>query len=183
MSDAPRPDEAAPSPFVGDRAPLPPRADLFTAAVLLAFGLGVLGLAFAMPRFAEQSQTGLTAPGIVPGFYGIVIAGLSVLLGLRAIRRGALHDPVQHAPALGSGDARQLGMAAALGILYAGVMVGTLPFWLASALFVFAFTTAFEWERGPLGRPRRIVEAALLGLCTGLVVSLVFERVFLVRLP
>jgi hypothetical protein len=177
------PGEAAESPFAGDRAPLPPRADLFTAAVLLAFGLGVLGLALNMPSFAEQSHTGLTAPGIVPGFYGIVIALLSVLLGLRAIRRGALHAPAQHAPALTRRDARQLGTATALGVLYAGGLVGTLPFWLASALFVFAFTAAFEWERGPVGRPRRLVEAALLGLCTGVAVMLVFERVFLVRLP
>ena len=183
MSGVPTPEEEAASPFAGDRAPLPPRADLLTAAVLLAFGLGVFGIALNMPTFAEQSHSGLTAPGIVPGFYGLVIAGLSVLLGLRAIRRGALHDPAQHAPALGPGDARQLGTAAALGILYAGVMVGTLPFWLASALFVFAFTTAFEWERGPVGRPRRIIEAALLGLGTGLAVSLIFERLFLVRLP
>jgi len=179
----PTPEEGAASPFAGDRAPLPPRADLYTAAVLLAFGLGVLGLALNMPTFAEQSQSGLTAPGIVPGFHGIVIAGLSVLLGLRAIRRGALSASAQHAPALSRADARQLGMAAALGILYAGVMVGTLPFWMAAALFVFAFTTAFEWDRGPAGRPRRIIEAALLGLGTGLAVTLVFERLFLVRLP
>ena len=179
----PTPEEGAASPFAGDRAPLPPRADLYTAAVLLAFGLGVLGLALNMPTFAEQSQSGLTAPGIVPGFHGIVIAGLSVLLGLRAIRRGALSASAQHAPALSRADARQLGMAAALGILYAGVMVGTLPFWMAAALFVFAFATAFEWDRGPAGRPRRIIEAALLGLGTGLAVTLVFERLFLVRLP
>ena len=81
------------------------------------------------------------------------------------------------------GFTHSLLFAAVLGILYAGVMVGTLPFWMASALFVFAFTAAFEWERGPVGRPRRILEAALLGLGTGLAVSLVFERLFLVRLP
>jgi hypothetical protein len=34
-----------------------------------------------------------------------------------------------------------------------------------------------------VGRPRRILEAALLGLATGLAVTLVFERLFLVRLP
>ena len=173
---------AAESPFSGDRAPLPPRADLYTAAVLFAFGLGVVGFAWNMPTFVEQSHTGLTAPGIVPGFHGAVIALLAVLLGLRAVRRGAFQRGVE-GRALGPGDARRLGIAAALGVLYAGVLVGRAPFWLASALFVFAFTAIFEWERGPQGRPRRLIEAALIGIGTGITVMLVFERVFLVRLP
>jgi hypothetical protein len=181
LTEAAKPEEAA-SPFAGERAPLPPRADLWTAAVLLAFGLGVVALALRMPTFVEQSHTGLTAPGIVPGFHGAVIALLSILLGLRALRRGALRGGA-HGQALAPGDGRRLAIAAALGILYAGVLVGRLPFWLASALFVFAFTTAFEWENGSQGRARRLVEAALLGLGTGLAVMLVFERVFLVRLP
>ena len=136
---------AAGSPFSGDRAPLPPRVDLYTSAVLFAFGLGVVGLAWNMPTFVEQSHTGLTAPGIVPGFHGLVIAILAVLLGLRAVRRGALSRGVE-GRALGPGDARRLGTAALLGVLYAGVLVGRVPFWIASALFVFAFTAIFEWE-------------------------------------
>ncbi|QYU70672.1 tripartite tricarboxylate transporter TctB family protein [Leptolyngbya sp. 15MV] len=175
-------DESAPSPFAGDRAPLPPRADLYTAAVLFCFALAVLAVAWTMPTFVEQSGTGLTAPGIVPGFHATIVAILSLLLGLRAIRRGALRQPGSRR-ALGPGDARSLGTAAALGVLYAGVMVGRLPFWLASAIFVFAFCAAFEWSQGPQGRARRLIEAAALGLGTGLAVMLVFERVFLVRLP
>lgn len=170
------------SPFSGDRAPLPPRADLWTAAVLLAFGLGVVALAWNMPTFVEQSRTGLTAPGIVPGFHGTVIALLAIVLGLRAVRRGALR-PGGPAAGRAAGDGRRLLTAAVLGVLYAGVLVGRLPFWAASALFVFAFTAAFEWERGPAGRLRRLAEAAALGLGTGIVVMLVFERIFLVRLP
>ncbi len=176
------PEQEAESPFSGDRAPLPPRWDLITAAVLLAFGLGVMALAWRMPTFVEQSHTGLTAPGIVPGFHAAVIALLAILLGLRAIRRGALAPQAAHA-APARGDAARLFIAAALGTLYAGVLVGRLPFWMASALFVFAFTAIFEWERGPEGRPRRLAEAALIGLGTGIAVMLVFERIFLVRLP
>ncbi|WP_270939057.1 hypothetical protein, partial [Falsiroseomonas oryzae] len=101
-------EEGAHSPFSGDRAPLPPRADLYTAAVLLAFGLGVVALALRMPTFVEQSHTGLTAPGIVPGFHGAVVAVLAILLGLRAIRRGALRPSHGHARALAPGDGRRL---------------------------------------------------------------------------
>ncbi|WP_203075205.1 tripartite tricarboxylate transporter TctB family protein [Falsiroseomonas ponticola] len=183
MPEPPQAAEAAESPFAGDRAPLPPRVDLYTAAVLLAFGLAVIALSWSMPTFKEQSHSGLTAPGIVPGFHGLVITFLAVLLALRAVRRGALAPSVTQGRALAPGDARQLGTAAFLGVLYAGFMIGTLPFWLAAALFVFAFTAAFEWDAGPIGRARRLVEAAALGIGTGIAVTLVFERVFLVRLP
>jgi hypothetical protein len=76
--------------LAGERVPLSPRADLVTAAVLLAFGLSVVALALRMPTFVEQSGAGLTAPGIVPGFHGTVIALLAPVLGLRAVQRGAL---------------------------------------------------------------------------------------------
>jgi hypothetical protein len=171
----------AASPFDGEKAPASPRADLITAAVLFVLGIAIVAQAWQMPRFLEQSGTGLTAPGIVPGFYGVVIALLSIVLGLRAIRRGgwAVRGAARGSP----GDRRQLATAAVLGVVYAGGMVGRVPFWIASALFVFAFTTAFEWELGPQGRGRRIVEAALIGIGTGVAVMLVFEKLFLLRLP
>ncbi|MBR0648423.1 tripartite tricarboxylate transporter TctB family protein [Roseomonas terrae] len=171
----------AASPFEGEKAPASPRADLVTAAVLCVFGIAVVTQAWQMPRFVEQSGTGLTAPGIVPGFYGVVIALLSIVLGMRAIRRGGW--AVRGAAQGSAADRRQLATAAVLGVVYAGGMVGRVPFWLASALFVFAFTTAFEWELGPQGRLRRVIEAALIGIGTGIGVMLVFEKLFLLRLP
>lgn len=171
----------ADSPFDGEKAPASPRADLVTAAVLFAFGVAIVVQSWQMPRFVEQSGTGLTAPGIVPGFYGVVLALLSAVLGLRAIGRGGW---AAHGAAAGNGaDRRQLATAAALGLIYAGGLVGRLPFWLAAALFVFAFTAAFEWGQGPQGRVRRIIEAALIGLATGVAVTMVFEKLFLLRLP
>jgi hypothetical protein len=170
----------ATSPIDGEKAPASPRADLVTAAVLFTLGIAIVVQAWQMPRFVEQSGTGLTAPGIVPGFHGVVISLLSVILALRAVGRGGW---AARGAAGGASDRRQLTIAAVLGLVYAGVLVGRVPFWLASALFVFAFTMAFEWDLGPRGRVRRIVEAALIGLGTGAAVMLVFERLFLLRLP
>ena len=51
------------------------------------------------------------------------------------------------------------------------------------ALFVFAFVTVFEWDQGPAGRTRRLLEGAAIGLGTGVAVTLVFEKLFLLRLP
>ena len=60
-----------------------------------------------------------------------------------------------------------------------------MPFWLASAIFVTSFIILFEWQPGQPwpARARRIGEAVLLGLATGVAVTLVFEKLFYVRLP
>jgi hypothetical protein len=65
------------------------------------------------------------------------------------------------------------------------VLVGWLPFWLASALFISAFTIIFEWDAtAPTAlRVRRIVTASILGLVVGGAVYLLFQELFLVRLP
>jgi putative tricarboxylic transport membrane protein len=84
----------------------------------------------------------------------------------------------------GTSDLRLAG-AAALGLVFVVGLIGRVPFWLASAIFVAMFTILFEWQSGqswPV-RARRIGEAVLLGLATGVAVSLVFEKVFYVRLP
>lgn len=169
--------EDAASPFEGEKAPPSRRADLITAAVLLVLGLTVVVLALRMPTFVEQSGTGLTAPGIVPGFYGVLLAILAVLLAARTLRRAEVA-----APAAGNDNGR-LALAAGLAILYGGGLIGRLPFWLATALFVFAFVAAFEWPLGPAGRPRRLIEAAAIALGAGWGVTLLFQDLFLVRLP
>jgi hypothetical protein len=140
-----------------------------------------------MPRYADQKGEIYTAPGLVPGFYGTIIVLLSVWLGVRAIRQGALHarakEPIADKPAA-STDLK-LALVAALGLLFIVGLLGRMPFWLSSGMFVAAFTSIFEWQAGqpwPL-RARRIGEAVLLGLATGISVMLVFEKFFYVRLP
>ena len=72
-------------------------------------------------------------------------------------------------------------------LLYAGVLVGHgLPFWLATFVFVAGFIFWFDRERqAALGRTvaKQAALAAVYGACTSAVVTLVFEHVFLVRLP
>lgn len=159
-----------------DDAPVSARADLATAAVLLALGIAIIVEAWGMPRFIAQSGTGLTAPGIVPGFHGTMIVLLAGLLGLRSLRRAG----TAAAPA---SDLGSVALTAGLGLIYAVGLIGRLPFWLAAALFVFTFTACFEWRASAGRRLRRLAEAAVLGLATGGIVTYVFEQLFLVRLP
>jgi putative tricarboxylic transport membrane protein len=168
--------------------PAPPRTDLWIAAVFLVLGVAVAWLAFLMPTFTDQRGEIYTAPGLVPGFYGIVIVLLSLWLGVRAIRQGALGADAGKGVAAERGTRRRdgrLAVAAGLGLFFVAGLIGRVPFWLASAVFVSLFTVVFEWQPGQAWqvRARRIGEAVVIGLATGAAVTLVFEKVFYVRLP
>jgi hypothetical protein len=175
-------------PLLPSEVPLPPRTDLAIAAVFLLLGLSILLLSIQMPSYLGQKGTIYTAPGLVPGFYGIIIAGLSVWLGVRSLGRARqLHaqaPPVavqQHAES----NNLRLAVAVLLCVAFAAGLVGRIPFWAAAALFVMLFIAVFEWSLAEPVRQRlgKLVAAATIGLTTGILVTLVFEKVFLVRLP
>jgi putative tricarboxylic transport membrane protein len=73
----------------------------------------------------------------------------------------------------------------ALCLGYAGLLVGRVPFWLATFGFVLAFVILFEWPlaTAPGARVRRLLIALVYALAVAVAVTLVFQEVFLVRLP
>ena len=167
----------------GDAPATSARTDLILAAVFLAFGAAVVAASAEMPTFTDQGTPIYVAPGLVPGFHGLVIAVLSVLLAARSILRTV------HAEPAATGGSRpslaRVALATMLAVGFAGFMIGRMPFWLAAALFVFAFIMAFEWERG-MARAVLLKNAAIaaaIGSGAGLGISLVFERLFLIHMP
>jgi cation transport ATPase len=167
----------------GDARGLSPRTDLVVAAVFLVFGAAVIVAAFAMPTFTDQGTPLYVAPGVVPGFQGVVLAVLSLVLGARSLLRGALH-----ATSEGGTDAqslRRIAVAAVLAVGFAAGLIGRVPFWLAASVFVFCFVMAFEWDRtaSAASLRRNAAIAAGIGLATGFGITLLFERVFLIRMP
>jgi putative tricarboxylic transport membrane protein len=177
--------EKAPSLLPHER-PLPPRVDLWTGAFFLLLSLVIVSLAVHMPRFAEQKGEIYTAPGLVPGIYGVVIGILSVWLITRSLRRLAAGEAVAEGEAGAEGNSSlRLALAAALGLIFCVGLIGRMPFWAAAALFVTAFIVLFEWRRGDpwSRRATRFATAALQGVITGVAVMLVFEKMFYVRLP
>ena len=105
-------------------------------------------------------------------------------IGRGALKRAAAAPRGERAPREGYSNLR-LALASALCLLYAVVLLGRMPFWLAPAIFVFLFVLLFEWQRGEAlaRRARRIAIAAALGVGTGWAVLYVFRDIFLVRLP
>jgi putative tricarboxylic transport membrane protein len=77
-------------------------------------------------------------------------------------------------------------LATALSLVYTLVLVGHgLPFWLVTAGFVLVFMLLFYVpERRARGETLRgVVLSAVVAIATSAVVTLMFERVFLVRMP
>ncbi|MCZ7566964.1 MAG: tripartite tricarboxylate transporter TctB family protein [Burkholderiales bacterium] len=157
------------------------RADFFSALVLVALGGGALLEALRMPRFEAIGANPYSVPGLVPGVLGAVIAVLGLFLLVRSVRQGGHRRGA--AAAGGDAGGARLWLALVLTLGYAALLVGTLPFALATGLFVFAFIVLFERPESAGRRVRRTLSAAVEALIVAAVVTHVFEEFFYVRLP
>jgi riboflavin transporter FmnP len=155
------------------------KADFVTGLIFVALGVAALVESLRMPRFETLGINPYSVPGLVPGLLGAVIAGLGAALAVRAARRGGWR--VTGFRLAGEANAR-LATAFVLTFGYAAVLVGELPFWLATGLFVFLFITLFEW-RASARKARVLVIAAVEAVLVAAVVTLVFRDLFLVTLP
>jgi hypothetical protein len=164
------------------------RADFVAALVWIALGLAIVAGSLAMDRLERFGAKAYTAPGLVPGILGALIALLGGVLLLRSVRRGAVagfREPWL-LDAGGWGMLARATVAIAITLVYTLVLVGHgLPFWLVTAVFVFAFMLLFDLpERRARGQTTRgVLIAAIVAVATSAVVTLMFERVFLVRMP
>ena len=164
-----------------------PRRDLQGGVAWTALGSAIVVLSWQMDRMTQQGATLHTAPGLWPGIVGTLLAVLGGLLMLRSWRRArrtgwdaAEADATDYAPLPG------FALAAGMFFVYALLLVGRgLPFWLGTALFVTAFVFLFQYaQRKAAGSPvRGLVVALACGVITALVVTLLFEQLFYVRLP
>ena len=158
------------------------RADFFMGLIFLALGLATSYGAWTMDRLAIRRIHPLSAPGLVPGLLGLALSLCAVLLLAGAVRAGG-HRRGDLKP--DQAAALRLGLTLALTLAYPLLLIGILPFWLATALFVFAFIVLFEWptRRGTWARAVGLATALVQAVLIAIVVSYVFETLFLVRLP
>jgi putative tricarboxylic transport membrane protein len=158
-----------------------PRADFLTGLVFTLLGLAVVSASLDMPRFAERNVNPYTIPGRVPGALGAIILVLGVVLFARAALAGGWRLGEARLP--GGPALHRLLLALVLCLAYAAGLVGRVPFWLATFLFVTLFVVLFEWPQGGDRRWRRLAVAVIYGAAISAAVTLVFQYLFLIRLP
>jgi len=149
------------------------KADLVQGAVWALGGGIIVYASWTMERLERHGAALYTAPGLVPGLLGLVLLVLGVVLALRALRTG--EPQPAPSPRMGWGNTPAV-LVLCFG--YAIGLVGHVPFWLATFIFVTAFVAVFEYPSR-----RRMAMAPIYGAATSLIVSYLFEEVFLVRLP
>jgi putative tricarboxylic transport membrane protein len=130
----------------------------------------------------------LSVPGVVPAFLAVVLIISGTVLVIRSVRAGGHRlglsaDKVREV--LAKPGNRRLLITLGLTIGYAGVLIGRIPYQLATGLFIFGFIVLFEWERSltPARYAKLVGVAAVLAAVTAGIVSWSFERLFLVTLP
>jgi hypothetical protein len=165
-----------------------PRADFVTGLVLSLLGVYVGVESWRMPRFEYLKVHPLSVPGLVPGLLGIVLFMFGAILTIRSVQAGGHRLGLSLEGArrvLARPGSQRLLITFLLTIGYAGFLIGRLPYWLATGLFVFVFVVAFEWRRRMTWREywRLGIIAGILSVAITLVVTWVFEYLFLVTLP
>ncbi|WP_127142980.1 tripartite tricarboxylate transporter TctB family protein [Pelagibacterium montanilacus] len=164
-----------------------PYADLIAGTAFLVLGLVIIYLSWTMPRLEMRGIHPATVPGLVPGLLGIALALCGAMLGGKAlVETRKLENGWQDFGSMFAGtEARRFAVAALISLAYALVLLGRVPFWLATGLYVFAFIVAFEvWATNePKPLPKSMLWAAVQAVIVSAVVTVAFERGFLVRLP
>lgn len=155
-------------------------ADTLSGVGWIVFGAIVVVLSLMMDRREHLGATFLTGPGFVPMLLGGALCVLGLVLILRSRRRHVLafFEPPEN---ISNGSVLA---ALALMLVYSIGLIGWMPFWLATVLFITSFVTVFNLPAGNArGTALVVLKAAITGAVATAVIVLVFEEVFLVRLP
>jgi hypothetical protein len=173
------------TPTETDKAPAMIKADLLASLVFIVLSAATLYGSWTMDRLANRRINPMTVPGLVPGLLSAALLVCGIILAVRSLRMPAAGGWSALGTNVTSSAAQRAGVVLVLTLVYSLGLIGLVPFWLATGIFVFAFILVFEtW----LAVPRRPLLQSLpwalgLAVATAAIVTIVFERAFLVRLP
>lgn len=147
------------------------RADRITAIVLIAMGLTMLWAGWTMDRLEFRRIHPSSIPGLLPMILGVGISVCAVFLYLGA------QDSDSPAP---SASWRNMVLTALWSAAFALLMVGNMPFYVATAIYVAGFIILFDTD---MALPKRIIVGCVFGILAAGVIGALFRYAFLVRLP
>jgi hypothetical protein len=144
----------------------------------IALGAAISIGAWRMDRLESLNIEPWSAPGLVPGVLGLglIAFGLGLAVARTESGHGESSDPI---------DWPRLLSVLLLCAVFAVFALGRLPFQIAGALLLFAWITLLGWPSWPTGpaRWRRLGRTLLFAVLASLVISTIFQDLFLVRLP
>jgi len=156
-------------------------ADRLTAILLFLLGLALLAGGYTMDRLEIRQIHPASIPGLVPMILGVLLALCAALLFWSSYKAQERNAEL----VLSGGSWARLGITTVICTFYALGLVGWLPYFWATFVFTTCFTLVFSF---PLEGARRVQVMSLagalaLGFGVALGSSLLFEKLFLVRLP
>jgi hypothetical protein len=153
--------------------------DRFFGAGWFALGAAVLVASWRMDRLEGLHINPWSVPGLLPGLLG----ALMMLFGAALVLRRPSARDSEKTPGTG-----RIWLALVLCVGFAAGLLGHgLPFWLTAAGFMFVAILSFRWldrdteAKTSLGR--LAFESAAISIAASVAISLLFQEVFLVRLP
>ena len=157
------------------------RVDLISGLGWIALGGTIVYGSWTMDRLENLGINPYTAPGLVPGVLGAVIALCGLFMVVRAAR-GGVPPTTPREPILTWRVVLSLALCLGFGL---GLVGRGPPFWAAAALFLFLHIFLFEF--GERRQQHRLGRGILLALAVGagasFVITMIFQEFFLVRLP
>ena len=167
-------------------------ADRIGGLVWVIFGAAVVYGSWVMDRLDSLKIPAATVPGLVPGLLGAGLVLFGLILAIRPVGRvvetqSFVEEMPKEAPAAAGDFAwKRLLLSWAICMTYGGLLLGCgLHYWVLTACFLLLHLLVLdETDRVPAHPDlRRIITAAILAPAIATVVTLVFQYVFLVRLP
>lgn len=165
-----------------------PKADFVTSILLMIFSLAIVILSIRMPRMQELGANPYSAPGIVPGFLGVIIFCLSLTLFIKAVlKNGHKIDLNQNTFVTFFHDQATLRvlLTLAISLIYGVGLLGNIPYILATFLYVTVFIMLFEYrlDQALARQKKTILFAIIQAILVTAGVAIVFRYLFLVNLP
>lgn len=158
-------------------------ADRLTAAVLFLLGMAMVWGGYDMDRLEIRRIHPASIPGLVPMILGTFLMICAAFLALGTATKTEDDAPVPET--MDRGNWADFAFAAAWSCVFAILLVGSMPFVLASAIYVGVFSVWFLWpaQSGATGRLKLVALTVLYAALMGAGISALFQYGFLVRLP
>ena len=171
-----------------DEEDITPHSDFWQGAGWVGFGLAVLVGSLMMDRLEAQNINPYTIPGLLPAMLGVAMMLVGGIVALRSWRRGAFEQARVPFSDHQREVRKRVWSVVALVAVYSVVLVGHgLPFWLASAIFVTgAILILQRMNQDPQERRLTLrvwAKALVIGVLAAVITQVVFQDLFLVRLP